>query len=501
VTQSAVVGIDIGTRSTKAVLVDSTTGSLIAQTSVEHSVELPGGGRAEHDADAVWWADTCHLTRRVAERLPRDYRVDAIGLSSCGPCVVPVDADGRPLRAGILYGIDTRATHDVDQLAEQFPPDLATALFGMPFSSQSVEPKLRWIDRTEPEVSGAVSTWLTTNGYVASRLTDVRVVDHHQAAYFAPHYVGGRWSGERHHLPEIVWSDVALGGGLTPAAATLVGLPAGVPVVIGSSDGATDPVGAGLGVGSTALLRYGSTLGITILHSWADDANPGLWRTPGNRHGETMYVGGLSAAGSLTSWFREQFARELDQRDGEAIARAHGALLAEAAASPPGSGGVLSLPYFAGERTPFADPDARGVIVGLGLATTRGDLYRSLLEGSAFGLRHILEVAATGGTAVERLRTVGGGTAGGLWPQIVADVTGIPQEIVEPHLGAPLGAARLAAEGTGLIDSSDPPWVRVTRVIEPRAEFRDKYDRLYALFRRLYDDSRDVVHGLREWRG
>jgi xylulokinase len=282
-------------------------------------------------------------------------------------------------------------------------------------------------------------------------------------------------------MPALVWSDAAIGG-ITREASALTGLPTGVPVVIGSSDGATDPVGAGLGAGSTALLRYGSTLGVTVITAGSDVVAPGLWRTPGNRRGEVMFVGGLSTAGSVTSWFREQLARELDQGSESAIVTAHGTLLAEAAGSPPGAGGVLALPYFAGERTPFADPDARGVVVGIGLGTRRGDLYRSVLEGAAFGLRHMIEVVGTGTIPIDLFRSVGGGTA------------------VTPHLGAPLGAARLAAEGTGLIEPGAPAWVSVARTIEPRPELRETYDRLYSLFRRLYVDSHDVVLGLREWR-
>lgn len=496
---TAVIGIDIGTRSTKAVLVDAASGSVLAETSVDHSVDLAGGGRVEHDADAVWWADTCQVIHRLVTEAPTGTHVGAVGLSSCGPCLVPVDDAGRALRAGILYGIDTRATRQVDHLAQEWPADKALARFGMPFSSQSTVPKINWVEQHEPEVSARASTWLTTNGYVALRLTGERVMDHHQAAYFAPRYSPTGWIEGADQLPALVWSDAVVGS-VTADASRATGLPVGVPVVIGSSDGATDPVGAGLGAGSTALLRYGSTLGITIVADGVHATAPGLWRTPGNRRGELMFVGGLSTAGSVTSWFREQFARDLGASAESTIPRAHRMLLAEAADSPPGAHGVLTLPYFAGERTPFSDPDARGVIAGVGLATTRGDLYRSVLEGAAFGLRHLLDVAGTGSAPIARFRSVGGGITGGVWPQIVADVTGVPQDVVTPHLGAPLGAARLAAEGTGLIVRDAVAWAGVSQTIQPRAEVRPAYDRLYELFRRLYRDSHDVVLGLKDWR-
>jgi xylulokinase len=363
----------------------------------------------------------------------------------------------------------------------------------MPFSSQSLVPKLRWVAANEPEVARGTATWLTANGFVAFRLTGSRAIDHHQAGYLAPHYVDGALTADADPaLPPPVWSDEIVGT-VTADAAGATGLPAGIPVIIGSSDGATDPVGAGVGAGPVALLRYGSTLGVTVIAAGDRPGVPGVWRTPGNRAGETMYVGGLSTAGSVTSWFREELARDLPHGDSAHVAEAHRALLAEAAGSPIGAGGVLTLPYFSGERTPFSDPLARGVIAGIGLATTRGDLYRSVLEGAAFGLRHLLEVVRDGGVRIDRFRAVGGGTAGGLWTQIVSDVTGVPQDIVDPHLGAPLGAARLAAEGAELLDADAPPWVTVARTVSPDPAARAAYDATYPLFRRLYTATRDIV--------
>lgn len=475
-----VAGVDVGTRSTKGVLVDAANGETVAEVSVAHDVVFGDGGRAEHDAEGVWWGGT----RAVLAQLASGGTIDAVGLSSCGPCIVPVDAAGEPVRAGILYGIDTRAIAEAAEL-------------DVPFGSQSAWAKILWVERHETEVAAAADGWLTANGFAAARLTGERAIDHHQAAYFAPGYDDGGWTDAAvaRALPALLWSGDRVGA-VTADAAAATGLRAGIPVVLGSSDGATDPLGAGVGPGSTALVRYGSTLGITIIVDETVSDVDGLWRTPGNRPGEVMLVGGLSTGGSITAWMREQFARELPQSDAGEIRSAHAELVAEAAASPPGSGGVLTLPYFAGERTPFVDPGARGVIAGIGLTTTRGDLYRSALEGTAYGLRHLLETAAAGGVRIDRLRAVGGGVAGDLWVQIASDVTGLPQDIVEPHLGAPYGAARLAAEALGAADPAAPTWAAVSRTIRPRAADRALHDRRYALMRRLYRATRSVIGDL-----
>ncbi|MGE3193213.1 MAG: FGGY-family carbohydrate kinase [Microbacteriaceae bacterium] len=473
-----VAGVDVGTRSTKGVLVDAADGSVVTETAIAHDLALGEGGRAEHDAEVVWWGGV----RDVLAHLTRHGAVGAVGLSSCGPCLVPVGVDGEPLRPGILYGIDTRAA----ALAEQH---------GLPYSSQSAWAKLLWLEAAEPQVTGAAAAWLTANGFAAYRLTGARVMDHHQAAYFSPGYVDGEWRAGERPMPALAWSS-EIAGTVMPAAASVTGLVAGTPVVIGSSDGATDPLGAGVGAGSTALVRFGSTLGVTIISAGDTGDVEGLWRTPGNRRGEVMLVGGLSTGGSITAWMREQFARELPQSDAGEIRAAHAALVAEAAAAPAGSGGVLTLPYFAGERTPFHDPGARGIIAGIGLGTTRGELYRSALEGTVYGLRQLLEAATAGGVRVDRLRAVGGGVAGDLWVQLAADATGLPVDVVEPELGAPYGAARLAAEAIGAATADAPSWAVVARTLEPRPAERPLHDARYAAMRRLYHDSRSVIGDL-----
>lgn len=473
-----VAGVDIGTRSTKGVLVDAADGSVVAETAVAHDVTFGDDGRAEHDAERVWWGDV----RDVLAILASQGAVDAVGLSSCGPCLVPVDDIGEPLRAGILYGIDTRAAALAEQLA-------------LPFGSQSAWAKLLWVESREPEIADAAAGWLTANGFAAQRLTGERMIDHHQAAYFSPGYADGEWDSGDRPMPALAWSgDIA--GAVTSDAASATGIAAGTPVVIGSSDGATDPLGAGVAAGTTALVRFGSTLGMTIVATVDVPDIPGLWRTPGNRPGEVLLVGGLSAGGSITTWMREQFARELPHSDAGEIRAAHAALMAEAAAAPTGAGGVLTLPYFAGERTPFHDPGARGVIAGIGLGTTRGELYRSALEGTAYGLRQLLETATTGGIRIDRLRAVGGGVTGDLWVQIAADATGLPVDVVEPELGAPYGAARLAAEAVGAVTVDAPSWAVVARTLEPRPAERPLHDARYEAMRRLYRDSRGVIGDL-----
>jgi xylulokinase len=206
----------------------------------------------------------------------------------------------------------------------------------------------------------------------------------------------------------------------------------------------------------------------------------------------------MSTAGSLTRWFRDNLApREVDaERAGGELA--YEALSRQAASSPPGSRGLVMLPYFAGERTPLNDPDARGVIAGLTLSHTRADLYRAVLESVAYGIRHNLEAMREVGVSPERILAVGGGTRNQLWLQIVSDVAGIEQRVPQSQLGASYGDAYLAAIGIGLIPSRAEigKWVRYREVVRPDAATHERYEPYYWVYRELYEDSAATVHRL-----
>lgn len=503
---TATIGIDIGTHSTKGVLV-SRDGSILAQATVQHEVSMPSPGWFEHDAETVWWGDTVRVTRRLLEDAQPSVDVAAVGISACGPCLVPINADGRPLRAGILYGVDTRAAVQIARLEAEIGRDTIMERCGMPLSSQSVGPKIMWLRDVESETYDAAACVLTASGYVVYRLTGEMCVDHHQAAYFAPFYsiANACWEPVpslpevvSRLLPRLAWTDETVGT-VTPAAARQTGLPPGIPVIAGSSDGLNDLIGAGIVTVGDAVIRYGSTTAVVAIAATAMRTES-LWVTPGARRDQLNVVAALSASGSVTSWFRREFAQELPQRTAAQVAEAHAQLLNEARDSPRGASDLILLPYFAGERTPFYDPDARGVVLGLTLSHSRGDIYRAILEGAAFGVRQILEAMRDAGVPIGRLRAVGGGTTGTLWMQIVADVTGEAQEIAEPQVGAPLGAAFLAALASGGVSDLGEvkTWVRVVDTVYPCPSAHADYGTRYRIFRRLYAQTRALLSELHD---
>ncbi len=497
------LGIDIGTSSTKGVLC-TPDGTVVAETVIEHGVDQPRPGWYEQDADGVWWADVVAVCRQL---LPgRADAVHGVAVSAIGPCLLPVDAAGRPLRPGILYGIDSRATAEIEWLNGHFGEDALFDLGGMVLTSQAMGPKILWLRRHEPEVFAATETFLTASSYIVLKLTGERVMDAHTASYYNPLIDLRRltWDGrfaepitDLARLPRIA-TATEVAGIVTPDAAAETGLSVGTPVTVGTIDAAAEAISVGVTAPGDMMVMYGTTL-FFIQRTGAPVADRRMWSAAYATPEAFCVSGGLSAAGGLTRWGRDTFGQPELEAERAGGPNAYAALAELAATSPPGGHGLVCLPYFAGERTPINDPDARGMFAGLTLGHTRADLYRAILEGTAFGVRHNLETMAAMGSTPRRLVAVGGGARNRTWLQIVSDVTGVPQDVPERTTGAAYGDAFLAGLATGLIPDLGKltsQWVRIGETLRPAAAVRPLYDELYGIYRDLYDNTRDQLHDL-----
>ncbi len=233
------------------------------------------------------------------------------------------------------------------------------------------------------------------------------------------------------------------------------------------------------------MMMYGSTIFI-ILRAQTQVTDPRIWYAPWLFKGEHASMAGLATSGTLTHWFRDQIAQDLTKTD------AFPALAAEAEQSPPGANGLLMLPYFSGERTPIHDVNAKGAIFGLNLTHTRGDIYRALIEGIAYGTRHVTDTFEELGQTPTRLLAVGGGTNNRLWLQATSDITGIDQIVCEKTTGASYGDAFLAALAVGMVERSDiAKWNPVGSLI--KANPTPDYEKAFGLFRRLYEQTKDIA--------
>ncbi|MDB5525817.1 MAG: carbohydrate kinase, family [Rhizobium sp.] len=487
------LGIDIGTFESKGALVDE-TGVIVGQASRPHKMLVPQAGWAEHDPDKDWWGDFCFLSRKLIVDSGIDPKdIKAVGASAIGPCMLPVDADGNALMNGVLYGVDTRAAKEIDDLNAQLGEERILDRCGNALTSQSVGPKILWLKNNRPDIYEKAARIVSSTTFIVQKLTGRCVIDHYTAANFSPLYVVDeqRWSDDLNpgilplqKLPEVLWTT-EIAGTVTGAAAHATGLAIGMPVICGTIDAAAEAFSVGVLDAGDMMVMYGSTIFIILLsENRVRDAR--LWYAPWFFPGEHASMSGLATSGTLTHWFRDQMGRDLDP------ATAFAELANEASSSRPGANGLVFLPYFSGERTPIHDSHAKGTLFGLNLTHTRGDIYRALIEGIAYGTNHIFETYAEAGASPRRLMAVGGGTKNRIWLEATSNISGLPQIISEKSMGASYGNAFLAALGIGDVERGDiakwnPAESEVPAVADPA------YDKQYSVFLRLYQQTRDLM--------
>lgn len=487
--EKLLIGIDIGTGSSKGVLV-KLSGEVVSISEQPHDLSLPRPGWAEHDAETVWWADFKAICDELVQAAG-DTEIAGVAISGIGPCILAADENANPLRPGILYGIDTRAMAEVQELTESYGASKIAKRCGNPLNAQSIGAKILWLRRHEPEIYEKTKYFFMAHTFLAHRLTGVYYLDHISASYSEPLYHVGKnkwidkWVADIAPglpMPELKWPTEVIGH-ITAEGAERSGLPEGIPVAAGTMDSFADAMSVGVRQPGDAVVIYGSTMSIVLV---TDESLPSaqLWSNAHLFKDTYNLASGMATSGSLTKWLRD-VCGDVDFAQ----------LTKEAEEVPPGSDGLVILPYFAGERTPLLDPNARGTITGLTINHGRGHLYRALMEATAYGARHILEVMHDAGGSGKKAFAVGGGTKGGLWPQIISDVTGLSQEITEQSVGACYGDAMLIGVAGGFIPEDADRSPRVGSV-EPIEANHKVYDELYGVFRHLHPATVELQHQL-----
>ena len=473
---TALVGLDVGTTGVKALAV-APDGQVLARAESAYDLSSPQPGWSEQDPEDWWWAAQEALAALDVSQIA------GIGLSGQMHGLVVLDDAERVLRPAILWN-DQRTAAECAEIEARIGLERLLALTGNRALTGFTAPKLLWLARHEPEVYARIAHVLLPKDYVRLRLTGEHVTDVADASgtllLDVPHR---RWSEEvlgalelpAEWLPRLLESpDVS---GRTEN---------GVPVAGGAGDQAAGALGVGVDrPGPVSVVLGTSGVVFAALPSFkADEAGrvhafchavPDGWHAMGVM---------LSAAGSLR-WLRDVVAPGED----------YGALVAEAERWEPGVEGLTFLPYLSGERTPHADPSARGAFIGLSQRHDRGALVRAVLEGVAFGLRDSLELLAAIGVQAEVGRASGGGSRSRLWLRIVASVLGLPLEITAADEGAAYGAALLGGVAAGTfadVHEAVGACVKTVERIEPEPEWADAYASRYELFRRLYPALKSV---------
>jgi len=490
------IGIDVGTTGAKALLIDE-KGSLIARSTYEYPLHTPRPGWAEQDPED-WWNATVQAIREVVQKSgvkPGD--IAGLGLSGQMHGSVFLDAKNQVIRPAILW-CDQRTADQCAWITERAGQETVVGETCNPVLTGFTAPKIVWLRQNEPDAYSRVRKVLLPKDYIRFRLTGEFATEVSDASGTSLLNIRERrWSKKmlaalempEEWLPQVFESPVP-SARISKEAGSLTGLAEGAPVVGGGGDQAAGAVGNGI-VTSGVISVTAGTSGVVFasLDSPAMDeplrthtfchAVPGKWHVMGVM---------LSAGGSLR-WYRDAIASEevtLAKRRG---VDPYELITAQAATVEPGCEGLIFLPYLTGERTPYPDPDARGVFFGLNLRSGRAHMARAILEGVAYGLRDSLEIIKGMGVDIKQVRASGGGARSDLWRQIQADVFNTELVTIAVDEGPAFGVALLAAVGAGVYDSVEAACQQTITLkdrTQPVPANVATYEHFYGIYRSLY---------------
>ena len=488
-----VLGVDVGTGGTRAVVVGE-SGRILSSATEEHEpFASPQIGWAEQNPEDWWRACGIAVRKALAIAALAGDQIGCVGFSGQMHGAVMLDVTDEVVRPALIW-CDVRTEKQCQELSEKVGAEALIRLTCNPALPNFTLTKFLWVRENEPENWKRVRSVMLPKDYVRFRLTGERATDMADASgTLLLDVAHRRWSHEvlqaagmdESLLPRLFESS-EICGKVSPSGAAATGLQPGTPVVAGAGDQAAGAVGMGI-VGPGAVSATIGTSGVVFaatdrpaldpkgrLHTFCH-AVPGRWHL----------MGVTQAAGLSLRWFRDRFGAAGNEDGRDAYER----LTAEAAALPPGSDGLLWAPYLMGERTPHLDPNARAALIGLTASHTRGHVVRAILEGVAFSLRDSFTLFAEMGVPVRNIRLGGGGARSPLWRQIQADVYGREVEVLEAEEGAAYGAAILAGVGAGVwssVDTACSEVVKVAQRVAPQPAVVERMNASYAAYCRIY---------------
>lgn len=500
------IGVDIGTSGTKSLLIDP-DGNILAESSASYGISMPKPLWTEQNPED-WWAATVKTIRAVVKQArAKPAEVKAIGLSGQMHGSVFLDKAGKVIRPALLWN-DQRTAAECEEITKLAGGrEKLIRMVANPALTGFTAPKILWLRNKEPKRFARVKHVLLPKDEIRRRLTGELATDVSDASGMLLLDVRKRkWSDELLGKLQLdksmlgtVYESEDVTGSLRPEIAEKLGLTTDCLVVGGAGDCAAGAVGNGI-VKRGILTASLGTSGVMFMHS-----DQPQYDKKGRLHTFCHAVRGkwhmmgvtLSAAGSL-QWFVENVCTELATRRG---ADPYQTINSEASAVSPGSDGLLFTPYLAGERTPHADPNARGCFVGLTSKHARGHLARAVMEGVAMSLRESLEVIKSLDVPVREMRLSGGGAKSQLWRQIFADVMDQSACTINAEQGPAYGVALLAAVGSGQfknIEEACKATIEVVKKTPPKKPAVRTYDKLFPIYQSLYGSLKDSFDAIAE---
>jgi xylulokinase len=496
------LGIDIGTSGTKTLAI-SPEGKILGQATATYPCHHPKPLWSEQDPDD-WWQATVKTVRAVVKQAklkPSDVR--AIGLSGQMHGSVFLDKKHQVVRRALLWN-DQRTAAECEEIEKRAGGRKALIkMVANPALTGFTAPKILWLRNHEPKNFAKVAKILLPKDDVRRRLTGEFATEVSDASgMLLLDVVKRQWSKQLLSKLELdpdlfarCYESEEVTGTLSRETAKLLGLSTDCVVVGGAGDCAAGAVGNGIvrkGVLSTSI----GTSGVVFVHSETPQVDPeGRLHTFCHAvHGKWHMMGVTLSAGGSLQWFRNALCDSVAAAAKKSKVDVYDILTEEAAVTPAGAEGLLFLPYLAGERTPHADPLARGAFVGLTLKHTRGHLVRAVMEGVTYSLRDCLSIIEQQGVAVKQIRASGGGAKSAFWRQMQADVLGKTVVTMAADEGPAYGVALLAAVGAGefkdVTEACDAT-VKTTGETKTRAKIKSAYDAAFAVYQQLYRSLRD----------
>ena len=500
------IGVDIGTQGTKAVLINQ-DGKVLSHSYSGYEVETPKQSWAQQWPD-VWEQATYTTIKNVISKSGVEKKhIKGVGISSLyGGSGIPVNANMEAL-APCLIWMDRRAKKEVEWVQQNINLDELFDITGNSVNSYFGFTKILWYKNNYPDLWNKIKYFIPPAPYLVYKLTDNLAVDYSSAGN-----LGGvfdirnkEWSATMTNklgipitmLPEKLVSSYEIVGGVTEDMANITGLLKGTPVVCGGVDASVATISAGARAEGNHVAMLGTSMCWGFVTGKAN-ISPNLVSMP---HAidplEKIYTfGGAATAGALMKWFKNILGESELQAESLTGINAYTLLDLISKDVPAGSNGLIALPYFMGERSPIWDSDARGLLIGLSLLHKKEDIYKALMEGVAYSLRHNMEMVEGTNTKLDNeVIIVGGGSKSMIWPQIYADVTGKRVRIIKNDVEATLGDALLAGIGTGVIKDSAvvQDWLEYEQTIEPINENHCLYNVYYEEYKKLYENVKETM--------
>ena len=502
---NCLIGTDIGTSGTKSIVMD-TTGKLLASDLQEYDVLTPKPLWAEQWPQVWVEAVTASIREAVKKAGVKPTDVKGICISGLyGGSGIPLDEKMEPVGPCLIW-MDRRATDEEQWVLEHVGEERLQKITHNGADPYYGFTKILWMKHKQPGKWAQTKLFLPPNAYAIYKLTGEIAIDYSSAGN-----IGGifdmntrSWSHElldamgipSTMMPQRLVECTQIVGVLHQEGAALLGLPEGIPVLNGGVDCGAATVGLGVFQPGVYAAAIGTSMCAALIHEKPIKGR-GLieWPYLVDSKRLSYSFGGGATAGALIKWFRDNFARWEKQVEDEGGKNAYAVLDEEAEQLPPGSEGILVLPYFMGERSPVWDTHAKGVIFGLSLSHTRAHVYRAFLEAVAYSLRHTME--CTGEDLGEQILLAGGVAKSKLWRQIFADVTGSSVVCPKSDVEANLGDVMLAGVGTGLLSWQDiSAWQVLDTKVLPNPEAHAAYNHYYQLYHRIYGNLKEDMKTL-----